>query len=195
MLSFKGAASRSRIPKTWKSATALFKSSIRDSIKSKNCSLSTKELNCILSQSWDSLSTSEQDEWQLKSDEDKARWTREVDEYQKAAQINEADFTNTALGVILGKSFDVDGIHQLVLSCLSSDSHAFESLSQVTTKSKQEKIKSLCCCRPPECQSAADLLRYLVEVKICKVILDDLVCHLYCRSLYTEARICCCRPS
>ncbi len=163
-LFFAGPASRLRVPKTWKSAVALFKASNRDSIKMSNCSASAKEINAILNQRWDALSDAEKEEWNSKSEEDKKRWLVEVDEYQKAAQINETDFTSAALGIILRKCFDADGVSRLVSKCLISDSEAFAPLNQASGSSKGELIKALCSCSPPGCQSPADLLRYLAEV-------------------------------
>jgi hypothetical protein len=163
---FAESVSRLSVPKSWKSASSLFFLSIRESLKGENPGLSSKEISALQSLQWEALTSEDKQQWQNKSEEDKQRWICESEEYQKAAKLIDDDFTNSALHLILSKCFDAEELDQFIVKCCEKESAAFVSLGKTKSKTKKERLKLTCACRPPGCGNAADLLRYFVEVSI-----------------------------
>jgi hypothetical protein len=161
---FAESVSRLSVPKSWKSASSLFFLSIREKLKAENPGLTAKEISALQSSQWEALTTEDKKKWQNKSDEDKKRWISQTEEYQKASRVVDDDFPNSALHLVLGKCFDAEGLDQFIVKCCEKDSVAFVSLGKTKSKTKKERLKLTCTCRPPGCGNAADLLRYFVEV-------------------------------
>ena len=128
--------------------------------------MTSKEISALQSSKWEALASEDKQRWQNKSDEDKKRWICETEEYQKASRVIDDDFSNSALHLILGKCFNAEELDQFICKCCEKDSAAFLSLGRTKSKTKKEKLKLTCACRPSGCGNAADLLRYFVEVMI-----------------------------
>ena len=155
------------LPVPMKSAESLFSASIRKTVKDENCGATAKEIKLLLAKAWVDLNPEERQPWQLKSAEDGERWTREYAEYEKLTKELCEDFTDTELRFVLDKCVKADGLAALVDKCIAKDSSAFSmifSLEKCRIKTKTQKLKLLCKSRPAGCQSAADLLQYLVTV-------------------------------
>ena len=141
-----GKTSNLSIPRPWKSASALFKNSIRERIKAENCNLSIKDLNILLAQKWDLLPLPEKSEWLKKSEEDEKRWMRETEEFQQLAKVIDEDFTNTALYMVLDRCFMKEELDNLIGCCIEKNAVAFASLEKTKSKTKQERLKLFCAC-------------------------------------------------
>jgi hypothetical protein len=173
------------VPKSWKSASSLFFSSIRDKLKEENPGLSTKEISALQSSQWEAITSEDKQRWQDKSEQDKQRWLFETEEYQKASRVVDEDFTTPALHLTLGKCFNSEELDQFIVRCCEKDRAAFVSLGKTKSKSKKERLKLVCESRPPGCGNAADLLRYFVEVIISREIHTMMffyLLHLYLNS-------------
>jgi hypothetical protein len=155
-----------RLPVPMKSAECLFSASIRQKVKEENSEATQKEIKLLLAKAWVDLNPEERQPWQLKSAEDGERWTREYSEYENRTKELCEDFTDTELRFVLDKCFKADGLTALVDKCIAKDISAFSSLEGSRGKNKTPKLKILCRSRPAGCQSAADLLQYLVTVTL-----------------------------
>ena len=153
------------VPRRFRSAKALYCASIKEKIKASDRGVAANDLNSLPDQAWEKLSHLDKTEWEKRSEEDEKRWISEMEQYQAATKTSDEEFTDAALYAVLDKCFIKDTLNWLLDRCIATDDSAFASLMRTKARPKRERLTILCKCRPQQCQNAASLFRYLVQVQ------------------------------
>ncbi len=78
---------------------------------------------------------------------------------------DDAGFSSEIFVRVMEKCFSKEDIHRVVDKCVEAEKQAFQSLERTRAKARAERLRLLSACRPFECDTVADLLRWLVLVR------------------------------